>query len=105
MVAAEDSIVSPTYVPDLAGATLDLFIDGERGIWHLANRGQVSWAELARLVARRAGLSADRVEGRSLDQLNLPAPRPHYSVLGSERGFLLPTLEAALDRYLVEKSP
>ena len=105
MVAAEDSIVSPTYVPDLAGATLDLFIDGERGIWHLANRGQVSWAELARLAARRAGLSADRVEGRSLDQLNLPAPRPRYSVLGSERGFLLPTLEAALDRYLVEKSP
>jgi dTDP-4-dehydrorhamnose reductase len=45
------------------------------------------------------------VEGRSLDELNLPAPRPRYSVLGSERGFLLPTLEAALDRYLVEKSP
>jgi hypothetical protein len=28
------------------------------------------------------------------------APRPLYSVLGSERGLLLPTLEDALSRYL-----
>src|SRR5256885_10419504 len=41
--AAADAIVSPTYVPDLAHAALDLLIDGEQGIWHLANSGETSW--------------------------------------------------------------
>ena len=49
--------ISPTYVPDLVNACLDLLIDGEAGIWHLANEGDVSWAELAELAA-----SARRVE-------------------------------------------
>jgi dTDP-4-dehydrorhamnose reductase len=102
VVAAEDSIVSPTYVPDLVGATLDIVIDGERGIWHLANQGAVSWAELARLAARRAGLPEHRVEGRSVEDLNMRARRPSYSVLGSERGLLLPPLATALDRYVIE---
>lgn len=38
-VAAEDAIVSPTYVPDLVHASLDLLIDGEFGLWNLANKG------------------------------------------------------------------
>jgi dTDP-4-dehydrorhamnose reductase len=103
MVAAEDSVVSPTYVPDLVEATLDLLIDGERGLWHLANRGEVSWAGFARLAARRAGLSDSGVTGRRLEELNLPARRPHYSALGSERGLLLPSLDQAMDRYLRER--
>jgi dTDP-4-dehydrorhamnose reductase len=40
--AADDVIVSPTYVPDLVNAALDLLIDDERGIWHLTNRGATS---------------------------------------------------------------
>src|SRR5947209_16752139 len=42
--AARDSVVSPTYVPDLAGVCLDLLIDGERGLWHLSNQGALPWA-------------------------------------------------------------
>ena len=37
--AAADIVVSPTYVPDLVHATLDLLLDGETGLWHLANDG------------------------------------------------------------------
>ncbi len=37
-LAAQDIIVSPTYVPDLVNASLDLLIDGETGLWHLANK-------------------------------------------------------------------
>ena len=44
---ADDVRVSPTYVPDLVDACLDLLIDGESGLWHLANAGDVSWAEFA----------------------------------------------------------
>jgi dTDP-4-dehydrorhamnose reductase len=100
--AAADAMVSPTYVPDLAHATLDLLVDGERGVWHLANPGAVSWAELARTAARLAGADPSLVEARSTRDL-APAPRPACSVLGSERGTLLPTLDDALGRYIRER--
>ena len=98
VAAANDLVVSPTYVPDLVHATLDLLIDGERGIWHLANEGAVTWEELARMAARAAGLDASLVHGRPHATLGLTAGRPAYAALGSERGTLLPTLEDALAR-------
>ncbi|MCA1555279.1 MAG: SDR family oxidoreductase, partial [Acidobacteria bacterium] len=102
-VAADDAIISPTYVPDLVGACLDLLIDGERGIWHLSNEGAINWAELARLAARRAGLDPNLIEARPTGLLQLAAPRPLYTALASERGQLLPSLEDALGRYLNER--
>jgi dTDP-4-dehydrorhamnose reductase len=100
--AADDAFVSPTYVPDLAHASLDLLIDGERGLWHLANAGAVTWANLARLAAERAGLDPSLIEAVQTRELNLTAPRPPYSVLGSERGVLLPSLDNAISRYFEE---
>jgi dTDP-4-dehydrorhamnose reductase len=104
-VAADDAIVSPTYVPDLVQASLDLLIDGEQGIWHLANVGAVSWLELARKAAKLAGLEQARLIGRPLAALELVAPRPCYSVLGSERGILLPDLDEGLRQYFHEREP
>lgn len=103
--AADDQFVSPTYVPDLVQATLDLLIDGESGIWHLANRGASSWCELAVLAADMAGLDAGLVEGASGASLGQTAPRPRYSVLGSERGLVMPSLEEAMERYLADVPP
>ena len=45
-----------TSVQEAVNAALDLLIDGERGIWHLANIGATSWADLARRVAQRVSL-------------------------------------------------
>jgi dTDP-4-dehydrorhamnose reductase len=98
-IAADDAYVSPTYVPDLVHASLDLLIDGEVGVWHLANAGQVTWAELARTIARMHRIAGSLVDARPTESLGLAAPRPLYSVLGSERGQLLPSLEDALNRY------
>ncbi len=102
-VAASDALISPTYVPDLVHASLDLLIDDECGLWHLANRGAVTWAELARRASELAGLDSAGVEARPTSALKLAAERPLYSVLGSERGMLLPSLEDALARYLQER--
>lgn len=102
-VAADDATVSPTYVPDLANACLDLLVDGERGIWHLASPGAVTWAELARRAAELAGLDPGLVDGRPTAALGLAAARPPFSVLGSARGVLLPSLEDALARYFDER--
>lgn len=97
--AADDQVVSPTYVPDLTHAALDLLIDGEGGLWHLANQGAVSWADFARQVAGTAGLDAGRVAAVPTSALGLSAPRPAYSALTSERGLVMPDLDAALHRW------
>lgn len=102
-IAAEDSVVSPTYVPDLVHTTLDLLIDGECGLWHLANNSAIAWAQLARLAASMAGVDASRVEACPTRELGLTTPRPTYSVLGSERGILLPNLDNAMSRYFDER--
>jgi len=101
-LAAEDATISPTYVPDLVHTSLDLLIDGECGVWHLANPGAIAWADLARLAAQQAGLDATRVYPVPTHTLGLAALRPPYSVLGSERGMLLPSLENAIARYFHE---
>ncbi|HEY8570980.1 family 1 glycosylhydrolase [Phenylobacterium sp.] len=97
--AAENLVVSPTYVPDLVDATLDLMIDGETGIRHLANRGAVSWAEFARQVAGAVGLDPSRVKGRPAASFAWPAERPAFAALATERGEVMPTLENAIARY------
>jgi dTDP-4-dehydrorhamnose reductase len=94
--AAADCTISPTYVPDLANASLDLLIDGETGIWHLANQGAVSWGKLARLVAKRGGFDPNRVVLHGTDRVRTS------TALGSARGFMLPTFDSALDRFFRE---
>ncbi len=101
-LAAADLVISPTYVPDLVNASLDLLIDEEHGIWHVANPGAVTWADLGRSAARSAGLDAGLVEGIPASEMALAAPRPAFSALGTERGYLLPAWEDALMRYVQE---
>jgi dTDP-4-dehydrorhamnose reductase len=100
--AASDTTVSPTYVPDLVNATLDLLIDGERGIWHLANDGATTWYELARRAATLAGLPLRGICPVPTSQLWGPAARPAYSAIRSSRGALMRGLDAALAAYLVD---
>jgi dTDP-4-dehydrorhamnose reductase len=97
--AAEDVTISPSYLPHLVAVALDLLIDGEHGIWHLANQGAVTYADFARAALRGASLPADRV--RSVPAADIPwlAPRPRYSALGSTRGVLMPPLDQALAHY------
>ena len=103
-LAANDQVISPTYVPDLVNHCLDLLIDKTTGIWHLANPSAVSWAEFARKVAQAAKLDMNLIKAVNSKRLGLTAARPAYSVLGSERGVLLPSLEDAIGRYLSERS-
>ncbi len=96
--AASDITVSPTYVPDLVDASLDLLIDGEHGIWHLANAGRVTWVEFARRAMIRAGHDPALVKARRGDALGFIAPRPMFSALTSERGSFMAPFEDSLDR-------
>lgn len=106
--AISDVRVSPTYVPDLVHATLDLLIDGERGLIHLTNQGAVSWADFARMAAnsgaKLAPIDPRLIVDRNLLELKLPARRPRNAVLTSSRWKLLPPLEDALSRYISQVS-
>jgi dTDP-4-dehydrorhamnose reductase len=101
--AASDISISPTYVPDLVDTALDLLIDNERGIWHLANSTVVTWAEFAQLVANKAGYDRARVIPRRSASLDFVAPRPSFTALSSERGSFMPSLEDSLDRFFVDQ--
>jgi dTDP-4-dehydrorhamnose reductase len=101
--AADDLVISPTYVPDLVNASLDLLLDGAHGLWHLANQGAYTWAGLARLALRLAGLDEDAVVPRPAASFGWAAARPRYSVLGSTHGAQLPSVENALHRYLADE--
>jgi dTDP-4-dehydrorhamnose reductase len=99
-LVAEDVTISPSYLPHLVAAALDLLIDEECGIWHLANQGEITHADFARAVVRGASLPEDRIQAVPAAELGWVAPRPLYSVLGSSRGLLMPSLDQAIAAYL-----
>lgn len=96
-VYASHARVSPTYIPDLAHAVLDLLIDGAQGLWHLSNRGQVSWHDFAVLLASQAGLDHGAIERLDEDYPHGLIPN---TALISERGLVMPSLEHGIERYL-----
>ena len=87
-------VISPTYVPHLVNATLDLLIDEEEGIWHLTNEGTSTWLDLLKECAREYDLDPERVQERKGN-----TRRPDFSALTSSRAWIMPTLEEALSEF------
>jgi dTDP-4-dehydrorhamnose reductase len=88
--------VTPTFVPDLVHATLDLLIDGEKGVWHLANQGGLSWYDFARAVAVGAGHDPAMI---------VAAPggtEAGDTSLASSRGAVMRPFAPALDAWLAD---
>ena len=101
--AADDLLITPTYVPDLVNTSLDLLLDEERGIWHLTNHGTCTWAELARQAVSTAGLDAGGIVPQPAASFGWAAVRPTFSALRSQQGILLPSVENALQQYLADE--
>jgi dTDP-4-dehydrorhamnose reductase len=104
LAAIDDLTVSPTYVPDLVNVCLDLLLDRERGLWHLANSGSTTWADLAALAAAANAISTATLKRVSWREAGLAALRPRYSVLRSERAQLLPALDDAVARFTAARA-
>jgi dTDP-4-dehydrorhamnose reductase len=79
-----DQVGSPTWTGHLSPALLDLAEADATGVFHTAGAGQCSWHELTVELYRRAGLST-RVDETTAAAFARPAPRPAWSVLGTER--------------------
>jgi dTDP-4-dehydrorhamnose reductase len=106
----DDQRGRPTYAEDLAGAIVGLLEQDCRGLYHVANAGVASWWDLARVTLDLAGFSDIEIDrGRTAD-LDLPAPRPLWSVLDCSkveaRGLGLRSWQEAVREYLEsDRSP
>jgi dTDP-4-dehydrorhamnose reductase len=101
-----DQVGSPTWTGHLAEALVELAERrGDIGIFHAAGAGACSWYELAVEVFARAGVRC-RVLPTTAERFARPAPRPAYSVLGTEREAtpILPPWQDGVAAYLTDKA-
>ena len=100
----DDQTGRPTYAADLARGILALVEGGRRGLYHLAGGGTATWWDVARTALDLAGRSDLPVERIRTADLDLPAPRPRYSVLACGKaeaaGVRLRDWKDALAAYL-----
>ena len=101
-----DQIGSPTYAKDLARVICDMIPTDKYGIYHVRNEGYVSWADFAKMIMEKSGLSCRIIPVPSSEYITL-ARRPLNSRLSGKKlqaaGFApMPTVADALDRYLAE---
>ena len=80
----DDQTGGPTWARNVADILVELMEREVDGIWHVADRGEATWLELARTAVRLSGLEAN-VGGVSTAEWGAPAPRPPYSVLDVTR--------------------
>jgi dTDP-4-dehydrorhamnose reductase len=92
LTVVDDQVGCPTFTGHLARALVELASAAPpAGVVHAAGAGSCSWYDLAREVVACADLRCEVKPGTTAD-LGRPAPRPAYSVLGTERGDVAPRL-------------
>jgi dTDP-4-dehydrorhamnose reductase len=107
LTVVDDQVGCPTFTAHLAHALLTLCETRPLGVVHVAGEGSCTWYDFAREVVRSAGLSTRVLPGRTAAQ-HRPAPRPAYSVLGTERPADAPRLphwRAGLTAYMAATQP
>lgn len=80
LTVVADQVGRPTATTDLSQAILALLDAGVSGIYHFANRGEVSWHAFAQEILAVAGHSVP-VDATTSAALARPAVRPPYSTL------------------------
>jgi dTDP-4-dehydrorhamnose reductase len=97
-----DQIGCPTWTGHLATALVTCAAADGTGIFHAVGGGRCSWFDLASETISLAGLDC-KVQPTTTESFPRPAPRPAFSVLGSERGgaaIVLPDWHEGLRGYL-----
>jgi dTDP-4-dehydrorhamnose reductase len=91
LTVVDDQVGCPTFTGHLGRALVELVERRPSGIVHVAGAGQCSWFEFAREIVRLSGRDCEVMPGKTADMAR-PAPRPAYSVLGTERMADVPRL-------------
>jgi dTDP-4-dehydrorhamnose reductase len=94
-----DQVGCPTFTAHLAPALIQLAEARPAGILHVAADEQCSWFQFAQAIVAASGLDCD-VRPITTEEYPVPATRPAYSVLRSERDApTLPSWRAGLDEF------
>ena len=113
MFVVKDRFSAPTWTGDLARKMIEVAKDTlegkkESGIWHMMQKGVISWYDFAVLVARKKGFDEETIKNfivpTTSDKFVQKAQRPAFSVLRNgkleklgENDML--TVEEAVERY------
>lgn len=104
-----DQRCTPTYAAHLTRA-IEFFLESRApyGVYHVVNRGSISWINFAATIFRLAGLPM-QLEPISTDEFGAAAERPRFSVLDTSKyesvgGPRLPNWRAGLGEYLAGRS-
>ena len=101
--AFTDRVVSPSYVDDVAAATLALVRRAApNGLYHCVGSGHATWFDVTVELARLLGVEP-AIQGIALDELQLRAPRPRFCALSNRKlaaaGIEMPHWREAVARY------
>ena len=104
VLVVRDQVGSPTYTRHLGEGLAELMERDEFGIHNMAAEGRCSWYEFAQEIFDQAGVECHVMSGTT-EMLARPAPRPAFSVLGTERPdpIRLPHWRQGLAEYLAER--
>ena len=91
---SDNEISSPTYSKDLALFSWKLIQTKKYGIYHISNNGEASKYEQAEYILNKIEWKGILKKAR-IEDFNLPAKRPAYSYMSSEK----------LEKLLEEKIP
>ncbi len=105
VMAFSDRSVSPSYVLDVAAATLAAI---ERpipfGLYHCVNSGATTWSALARELARLAGRPGAEILDTKMADLTMRVRRPLNAAMSNEKlksaGVAMPAWQDALERHV-----
>jgi dTDP-4-dehydrorhamnose reductase len=102
----DDQVSAPTYSADLAEFSWKLIQTEKYGLYHITNSGEASKYDQAKYVLEKIGWEG-KLNRAKTEDFNLPAKRPKYSKLSSEKvekllGEKIPTWQSGIDRFLEE---
>lgn len=94
----KDQTACVTFVPHLVEAIVRIIESGCTGVHHCVNPGPVTPLDLALTLRERLGCGT--VRAVCWKDLDVPAPRPVYSALGTNGPFHLPPLDEAFEDWM-----
>jgi dTDP-4-dehydrorhamnose reductase len=105
VTAFSDRTVSPSYVVDVAAATLEIIEQQiPHGLYHCVNSGSTTWDVLTRELARLAGHPDAVINTARMADLNMRVRRPLNAAMSNEKlrkaGIAMPTWQDALARHV-----
>ncbi len=105
VTAVTDQTACITSVASLAKILVDMALDEDKtGLYHCVNKGAITPYDLACIVKQRlelvSGTEVGIVRPTQWAKLDLPAARPTWSALSTEKNIVLPPLEEVLELCL-----